>query len=392
MFWADHIIFLTALILLVGISAAIFSSRVGAPLLLAFIAVGMLFGEEGPGGIVFNDMKVAYLIGSLSLAIILFDGGMHTTFHDFRHVIKPSFALASLGVLVTAGITGLGAMLLLHIPLTQGLLLGSILASTDAAAVFILLSNSGVNLSKKLLSTLEVESGINDPMAVFLTLTLVGLLSSNTPAPTWWECLASFFWQMGSGAVAGYYGGKLLLHIGNRLPKAFGLTPVLALAGGLFLYSGMVLLHGSGFLAVYLAGLVIGNGKIHDQTIIPRFHDGLAWLCQIILFTMIGLLVTPSMLISQIVPALIIAFILLFLARPAGSWISLSPFDFTWREKNFVSWVGLRGAVPIFLATIPSLSGLDSGRTYFDITFVVVVSSLLIQGWTVAAVARWLKL
>lgn len=388
---ANQIIFISSFLLLLSVFIGTASSRIGAPLLLTFLVVGMLFGENGPGGIVFNDMHTAYLIGSMSLAVILFDGGLRTPLPTFRRVLAPAFALSTLGVLITAAIVGAFAAWVLNASLLYGLLFGAILASTDAAAVFLLLNQKGAVLKERLRATLEVESGINDPMAVLLTIGLVELLL-HPGAHGWSWYVGLFLWQVACGGLLGWAGGGLLVVLMNRFRLAAGLYPVVMLAGSLLIFSGTHLLEGSGFLAVYLAGLVMGNASFRYKDFTRRFYDGIAWLCQIVMFLMIGLLVTPADLAAQLGSALMIALVLIFAARPAATVLCLLPWRFSWREQAFIAWVGLRGAVPIFLAIIPVLAGVDAGRIYFNIAFVVVALSLILQGWTVFLAARLLRL
>jgi len=389
---AIQFIFIVSLLLSISIFAGIVSTRIGAPLLLVFLMVGMLSGENGPGGIVFNDMETAYVIGSLSLAVILFDGGLRTPMGLFRKSLWPAVSLSTVGVLLTAAVTSVFAVYLFGVDWMMGLLIGAILSSTDAAAVFLLLYQRGVKLKERVRATLEVESGINDPMAFFLTISLVEALLGYRGGGGGWHLVPVFFWHMGIGVVTGYAGGKVLGWLANRLPMTTGLYPILVLSGSLFIFSGTALIGGSGFLAVYLAGLVVGNTELRNHEIIIRFYDGIAWLAQMGMFIMIGLLVTPLQLWAQIVPACLMALALIFLARPIAVWLCLVPFNYSWQEKTFVSWVGLRGAVPIFLAIIPTLAGLETDRTIFNIAFVVVVISLVLQGWTVNFAARALKL
>ncbi len=389
--FAHQIIFVGAFLLMFSVFAGMVSSRIGAPLLLAFLGAGMLFGEDGLVGIVFNDMQTAYLVTSLSLAVILFDGGLRTPMKSFRLVLAPASSLATFGVIITMLITGGFAAWLMQIPILYGLLFGAVLASTDAAAVFLLLYQQGVKLTDKIRSVLEVESGINDPMAILLVIALVeALLTPDTHG--WMSFAGIFIRQLVIGGLVGYGGGKLLSLALNRIRLAAGLYPVLVLSSSLLVYSGAMLLEGSGFLAVYLAGLMMGNAAFPYKEFTKRFYDGMAWLAQIIMFLMIGLLVTPSDLPQQFAPSILIALVLIFIARPIATFVSLAPFRFNLREKLFISWVGLRGGVPIVLALIPALSEVDNSRVYFNTAFVVVVLSLVLQGWTILAAAKWLGL
>lgn len=389
--FASQLILFTALLFLISILASAWSPRLGVPLLLVFLIVGMLAGEDGLGGIHYDDVESAYLIGTLALAVILFDGGLRTDVATFRVALRPAIVLATAGVVVTAAVCGLGAVWILDLSWIEGLLIGAIVGSTDAAAVFSLLHARGLTLKSRVAATLEIESGINDPMAIFLTITLVELLASGE-TPSGWLLPVLFAWQMGMGAAIGIIGGRILAYGVARLVLNPGLYPLLALFGGLFIYGLAAVLNASGFLAVYLAGLVVGNRVTRGLHNIQRFHDGMAWLAQISLFLILGLLVTPSELLPYAGGALLIALALMFVARPFAIWLCLSPFRFNWREQSFIAWVGLRGAVPIVLAMFPWAAGLEQWHDYFNITFFIVLVSLLLQGWTVAPAARLLKL
>jgi cell volume regulation protein A len=388
---ANHIIFFGSALLLISIIASAFSARVGAPLLLVFLLIGMLAGEDGPGGIDFDDFRLANLAGSLALAIILFDGGLRTRAALFRVGLRPALSLATIGVLVTGALLGAFAAWVLNIHWIQGLLIGAIVASTDAAAVFSLLHAHGIALKQRVSATLEIESGSNDPMAVFLTVALVELLASGRTALEW-SMLETFVLQMGIGAFVGWIGGQALAWLLNRLTLPPALYPLLAAGGGVFIFGAVALADGSGFLAIYLAGVVIGNRQVQGEENILRVHDGLAWLSQIGMFLMLGLLATPVELVPVAVPALMIALFLIFIARPLAVVVSLSPFHFPWREQVFISWVGLRGAVPIILATFPLLADVPQAGLFFHVAFVVVLISLMVQGWTIGLAAKWLEL
>ena len=387
----NQIILVGAVLIALSIVAGMFSSRIGAPLLLVFLGLGMLAGEDGPGGIQFDDFNLTFLVGSVALAIILFDGGLRTPRAIFRIAMWPALSLATLGVVVTALIAGAVAIVTLDLGTLEGLLVGATVASTDAAAVFLLLHMRGTEIRKRVSATLEVESGVNDPMAVFLTILCVELLA-HPKSEVSWEVVVFFVQQMGGGAIIGAAGGFFLLWLINRVLIAASLYPILAAAVALGIYSGAQLVDASGFLAVYLAGLVLGNHRHRAQQVISRFHDGLAWLSQIVMFLMLGLLVTPTSLGSELSGTLAVAAALIFVARPVAVWLCLFPFNFSWQERAFIAWVGLRGAVPIFLASIPFISGLPNALLYFKIAFVVVLASLLIQGWTVTRAARFLGL
>jgi cell volume regulation protein A len=380
-----------ALLLLVSIVASDISSRMGAPLLLVFLAFGMLAGEDGPGGIRFDNFDVAYVVGTLALAVIIFDGGMRTRRDMFRVALWPAASLATLGVLVTAGLVGTFAAWVLGLHWMQGLLLGAIVGSTDAAAVFSLLRHSRTGLKERVEATLEIESASNDPMAIFLTVALLELLATGRGEFDA-EVLFAFARQFGLGALLGLAGGALLVWLINRLTLATGLYPLLAMSGALFVFAVTAQLGGSGFLAVFLAGLMLGNSRMQAAQNILRVHDGLAWLSQIALFLILGLLLNPSELLEVATPALAIAAFLMLAARPAAVALSLLPFRFPWREQLFISWVGLRGAVPVVLALFPLIYGADHARLYFNVAFFIVLVSLLLQGWTIAPAARWLRL
>ncbi len=387
----NQIILIASLVLLASILSSVVTSRVGVPLLLVFLLLGMLLGEQGPGGIHFDDVQTAHLFGSLALAIILFDGGISTPFKNFRVGLKPALGLATIGVVITSGITGWFAAWWLKLDWLEGLLLGAIVGSTDAAAVFSLLRSHGLELKQRVGATLEIESGSNDPMAIFLTILLIELITSDQ-GDVGLVVLVELVRQMGLGALFGILGGLGLVRLINRLEMTAGLYPLAVMAGGLSIFGVTSVLEGSGFLAIYLAGLLVGNRPLQSSQYIKRFHDGIARLSQIGMFLMLGLLVTPSELLLVAPDALLFAAVLTLIARPVAVWLCLLPFRFRWREQLYVAWVGLRGAVPIILALFPLLAGLDEARVYFNIVFFVVIISLLVQGWTVAASARWLGL
>lgn len=374
----------------ISIVATLISARLGAPMLLVFLIIGMLAGEEGLVGIQFDNPEVAFLIGSIALVIILFDGGMRTHPERFRVALAPASMLATVGVILTCGIVGISAAYLLDLTLLQGLLLGAILSSTDAAAVFSIFQSQGLRIKERVASTLEIESGSNDPMAVMLTLTLVGVLAEGKALD--WEVASSFLQQAVVGAVMGYAAGRVFVYLCRKLPLSFAFFPLLAVASCIFIYAATNIFGGSGFLAVYLMGYLVGNARLPQIIHILRMHDGLAWISQISMFLMLGLLVVPTNLLNHLVPALLLAAILIFVARPIAVIVSLVPFRFPARDQLFISWVGLRGAVPIILALFPWLAGMPDEHLYFDVAFVVVIVSLVLQGWSIVPVARWLKL
>ncbi len=383
----NDILFIASLLVLVSIFVSAASSRFGVPFLLVFLGLGLLAGVDGPGGIEFDDFQLTYAVGSAALAIILFDGGLRTKMSIVRLVAGPSMALATVGVLVTAGIVGAVGYYILGFGLLESFLIGAIVGSTDAAAVFFLLNVKGMALQKRVTGTLEVESGINDPMAIFLTLACVELLRLGQP-PDNLMLFLNFLAQMLGGVVFGVAGGLLLVLLFNRVQVAGGLYPIVAMAATLLIFSGAHFMHASGYVAVYVAGLVLGNRRHRGAQVILRFYDGLSWLGQIVMFLLLGLLMTPSKLELDIVPGLLIAVVLIVLARPAAVALCLAPFRYTWSEIGFISWVGLRGAVPIFLATIPVLAGLSNSNVYVSVAFFCVVLSLTLQGWTIGVAAK----
>ncbi|MEN3974759.1 potassium/proton antiporter [Emcibacter sp. SYSU 3D8] len=391
--WIDHIIMLSSGLIVLSILVGLVSTRFGAPLLLVFLILGMLAGEDGPGGIYFDNFHVAYAVGSLALAIILFDGGLRTERKDFRDVLAPAATLASVGVVITAAIAGLAAKWFMGVGWIEGLLVGSIVASTDAAAVFFLLNVRGVRLRDRLRATLEVEAGLNDPMAVFLTITFLTILQASNASPmdTAQTLMTHAIVQLLGGVVFGVLGGSLLLTMVNRLNLSAGLYPVLAVAGGLLVFAAAQSFGASGFLAVYLAGYVFGRRRHKATQLIERFTDGMAWLSQIAMFLILGLLITPSKLLPMLAASIGIAAVLIFIARPVAGFVCLWPYKFSPREIGFVSWVGLRGAVPIYLGTIPILAGVPGSQEWFSVVYMVVITSLVVQGWTIGLSGRWLN-
>ncbi|MDD3530002.1 MAG: potassium/proton antiporter [Gallionellaceae bacterium] len=387
----NQLVLAGAALILLAILASALSYRIGMPLLLVFLAVGMLAGEDGPGGFVFNDAGIAYSIGSVALAVILLSGGLHTRAESFRAGLKPALVLATVGVLLTCLVTGAIAAWVLGFGLLEGMLVGAVASSTDAAAVFALLHAKGLALKERVSATLEIESGSNDPMAVILTVALLELILSGRGTPGW-ETLGMFAMQMGGGLVAGLGGGRLLVWLTHRLRLERGMYPMLILAGGLVLYALTTVLGGSGYLAIYLAGVVVGNRSPREVGSIAEVHSGLAWLAQLAVFLMLGLLATPSDLVDHAPAAMAIALVMIFLARPLAVWLCLLPFHFPWREQLFIAWVGLRGAVPIILALFPLLAGVPEAKIILDMAFFVVLVSLTLQGWTIPALARRLRL
>src|ERR1700761_3018121 len=379
-------ILLGAVLLMAGILSSLLALRFGAPLLLVFLLIGVMAGESGPGRVQFDDLRTTYLVGSVALALILFDGGLRTRFQSISAVIAPSMMLATIGVLLTALITAPVAKYVLDLNWTEALLVGAVVASTDAAAGFLLVHAQGLRLRPRVGATLEAESGTNDPFAVFLTLMLVELISAGTSS------FAHVALELGReavlGAAVGVVGGRLVVTALNRVALPQGLHAPFVLTAALVIFGLAQIAHASGFLAVYLAGIIIGNRPTRAHNAVVTFLDAATWLAQIVMFVLLGLLASPQRLVTSIGPAVVIALVLMLVARPLAVFLCLVPFRFNWREKVFIAWTGLRGAVAIFLASIPMLVGLSKAYLYFDVAFVIVVISLLLQGWTLGVAAR----
>lgn len=387
----ENLILAIGLLGALGIIATTVAPRLGVPILLVFLVVGMLAGEDGPGHIAFNNFWLANLAGNMALAVILFDGGLKTQPADFRVGLLPAGLLATVGVLLTAVIVAMAAHWLLPLGWPEALLLGAVVSSTDAAAVFGLLHSQRIALNQRLKAVLEIESGGNDPMAVLLTVGLVQYVMSKGQYEVA-DGLAFFALQLGGGAVIGWLGGQLMIFMLNRLRLPEPLVPLLAFFGALLVFGLAASLEASGFLAAYLAGLTLARHPPVTIRAVLRFHDGIAWMAQVGLFLILGLLASPHELPRILLPALGIAAVLMLLARPAAVLLCLMPLRFPWREQVFLSWVGLRGGVPIVLATYPLVFGVPSARIIFDVAFVLVLMSLLLQGSTVGLAARLLGL
>ena len=391
MFLIDKLLLIAGMLMILAILSSKFSARAGLPVLVMFLGLGMLAGSDGIGKIAFENYEVAHAIGTVALAFILFDGGLSTPLENLKLAWKPSAALATLGVFVTSAVTGVVAMYVLDLSPLEGLLLGSIVGSTDAAAVFALLRSAGVRLRKRLGATLEVESGVNDPMAIFMTVGIIQVLTGETPLGP--GLLLLFAKQMGVGLGVGFAVGKLSVKLINRINlAAAGLYPVLTAACGVLAFGLAAMLHGSGFLAVYVAGIVLGNSKLVFRRGTLLFHDGVAWAGQIAMFVVLGLLSSPRALMGVAGSSLLVAVALTLLARPIAVLPLLLPFKFTGRELTLISWVGLKGAVPIILAIYPLMSDLPAGPKIFNVVFFVVLISALVQGSTLPWLARTLKL
>lgn len=377
-------------LLMLGVLASHVSGRLGVPALLFFMAIGMLTGAESPVGIIFNNLYYAQLLGVAALTLILFDGGMKTSWHNIRPVFWKGLSLSTIGVFLTTVLVGVFARATLGFSWLEGMLLGAVVSSTDAAAVFSILRSHKSALKGQANSLLEFESGSNDPMAVFLTVSLIELIQK--PQTSIWHMIPFFFLQMGLGALIGYLGPRVLIATINRLSLEFeGLYPVMSLAFVLLLYSGTSALGGSGFLAAYIAGLVLGNREFLRKRAVVRFHDGLAWIMQIAMFLTLGLLVYPSHLIPVIAQGTMLSLFLIFFARPIAVFISLFRSSMPRAEKAMVTWVGLKGAAPIILAVFPLLAGIPQASLMFNLVFFIVLVSAVLQGTPVPLVARLLN-
>ncbi len=384
-------IFIGSALVVASVFTSLISFRFGAPLLLIFLIVGLLAGVDGPLGIQFDNRPAAFFVGSVALAIILFDSGFATKAATLRVAAWPAGILATVGVVLTAVLVAVAARFIFGLPWIYGFILGAALAPTDAAAVFFLLRVGGINVRDRVRSTLEVESGSNDPTAIFLVISLVELATTPSDGPIL-DLLLTFGLQAGVGGLVGVIGGLVIAEVVNRTNFEVALYPIIVLAMALGIFASAGMLGGSGFLAVFIAGIIAGNARIRHSVTLKRFQEGGTWLSQIAMFLTLGLLATPSEFPAVLVSALGLAIFLTFIARPLAVWLCLIPFRFSRRELAFISWVGLRGATTILLAIVPMLGGLPYGQEIFNISFIVVLFSLLVQGWTIAPLARWLKL
>ncbi|WP_044894976.1 potassium/proton antiporter [Bacillus alveayuensis] len=381
----DSSIFLFAVLLIVGVITTKFSSHLGLPSLVFYIIVGMILSKF----IYYDNAFLTQLFGILALIVILFEGGMQTKWNHVRSVIVPSFSLATIGVLITTLIVGICAKYILDVSWLEGFLFGAIVGSTDAAAIFAVIGNK--NIKQRLASTLEVESGTNDPMAVFLTISLIELIQVPESNPL--SMLSWFFWQMGLGLLMGFIMGKATVWSINKINlDSSGLYPILSLAFAIFTYSSTALLKGSGLLAVYVMALLVGNSDLTYRHSIFRFNEGFAWMMQILMFILLGLLVFPHQLLDITWEGIVLSILLMFLARPVGVFLSTIRMGFSLKEKIFISWSGLKGAVPIVLATYPMIAGLENSQMIFNVVFFVVLTSALIQGATISSLANKLGL
>ncbi|HJW75810.1 MAG TPA: potassium/proton antiporter [Thermoleophilia bacterium] len=383
------VLFLAGLLVFASVLASKASTKIGVPALLLFLVIGMLAGSDGPGGIEFDDAGIARFIGVAALALILYSGGLDTNWSETRPIAVRGVLLSTVGVLVSTALVGGFAVLVVGLSLLEGLLLGAVVSSTDAAAVFSVLRSRNIHVGRKIRSLLEMESGVNDPMAVFLTLGLISLAMD--PSTGWWELIPSFLMQMAVGGLVGFAFGKLIVFVINHVQLEHdGLYPVLSLSLVTMTYGVAVLLDGSGFLAVYVAGVILGNSVYIHKRSLTHFHDGLAWLMQIVMFLTFGLLVFPSQLPAVAGIGTVLALFLMFVARPVSVVACLLFSRFTWRARALVSWIGLRGAAPVILATFPLVAGVPRANDIFDIVFFVTLASVLVQGPTTPVVARWL--
>ncbi len=387
----ELILFITGILLLISILASKASALLGVPALILFILIGMLAGSEGPGGIYFDNPWLTQFLGVIALAFILFSGGLDTRYEDIRPILWSGLSLATFGVLITAVATGLFVHLILDLELLEAVMLGAIVGSTDAAAVFATMRSGGVRLRHRIERLLEFESGSNDPMAIFLTLALIQL-ASNPETPVI-QLVPMFIQQLILGGVGGYVMGRAMAWVINRTRLTYeGLYPVLTISLVLIFYAATTLIGGSGFLAVYIGGLELARRDFIHKKSLMRFHDGLGWLMQITMFLVLGLLVFPSELIEDPIPKILIALFLIVVARPVSVMIMLLFSKFNLRERILISWVGLRGATPIILGTFPLLAGVPHADIIFNIVFFVVLSSVAIQGPLIVPLARWLGL
>lgn len=387
----ETVLLWVAVLMFVSVVSSKLSDRLAIPVLLLFLTIGMLAGSEGIGKLYFNNAQLAKSIGVIALVFIIFSGGLDTNWKDTKAVVWPGIILSTVGVLLTAIITGFFAIYVLKFSFLEGMLLGSIVSSTDAAAVFSILRSKRISLKQPLKPLLEFESGSNDPMAVFLTVGFISILTvKNMSIPA---LIPRFFLDMGMGAFVGYLMARFTVFFINRLKLYYeGLYPVIMISLVLLTYVIAIFLKGNGILAVYLAGLMLGQAEFPNKKMIVRFHDGLAWLMQIVMFVTLGLLVFPSHIVPLIGAGLLLTLILMVIARPVSVFLCLLPFKISLRKKTMVSWVGLRGSVPIILATFPFMAGIQQADTIFNIVFFIVIASVLIQGTSIPVISKMLKL
>lgn len=390
---AARLMMVAGLLLAAAVLSSRLSIRAGIPLILLFILIGFVAGPEGPFRVPQLDPVLASGVALTFLALILFDGGLTTPVEDIRRVAGPATSLATIGVLVTAVVVAATAVYLLDFSWTQGMLLGSIVGSTDAAAVFAVQRGRGVLLPPRLRKTLEVETGLNDPIAVFLAVAFIGILQQSSPEPTWWGVGLVFLRQIALGVAVGFVVGwstaRAMRHI--HLDVA-GLYLALTTGAALLAFGGAHVLGGSAFASVFVAGVVVGSARVPMDRGMRRFHDGTSWIAQVSVFVLIGAIATPSHLIRSAVPGLIVATVLVFLARPLAVLLALAPFRFSWQEQVVVAFGGFRGAFPVIVATLPLAAGVPQAETTFHLVFFVVLLSVLVQGTLFIPLARRLGL
>jgi cell volume regulation protein A len=385
----EEIILWVGILLLICILGSKIGEKLGIPAILLFLFLGMLAGSDGPGGIPFDDPWIAQLLGVIALTYIIFSGALSTKKESIKPILWSGIVLSTIAVLGTALIVALIAFVFFKIPIIKGLLVGAIVSSTDAAAVFSILRAKKMGLKYNLKPLLEFESGSNDPMAAILSLGIIKLITDSSCH--WHNLIILLVQQSIIGILFGYGFGKLIAFTLNKLKLEYeGLYAVLTLTMVLFIYGLTTMVNGSGFLAVYIAGLVIGNSNIAKKEAILQFHDGISWLMQIVMFLVFGLLVFPDRLPGVIFPGTILALTVIFIARPISVYISLWFSKMNFKEKTMVAWVGLRGATPLILATFPFINNMPKADIVFDIIFFSVIVSILIQAPTIPMVARWL--
>ena len=384
-----YIVLAAGILIILNLMAGRFAARFGAPTLLATLAIGVAFGNGGPHDFDYNYPSVTLHLSEIALCVIIFAGGFESNWKKVRPILAQGISLATLGVVVTMFATAAMAHWLLHWPWLQSLLLGAVVSATDAAAVFSIMENSNLKLKPGTREVLELESGANDPMAFFLTLTLTAMLLPDAPSVNIFSMTGSFLWTMVVGLGTGLLAGKFIHVIVRRVPLKRGQFPIILLAWVLILYAVNSILGGSAFLSVYVAGIILGNSPWAQRDINVHFFESISWLMETALFLVLGLQVYLQDLPGVVWEGLMISAILIFIARPAGTWVSLVFFkNIEWRTKIFYSWVGLRGATPIVFALIPVVSNIPDAHKIFNIAFIIVIVSMLVQGTTVTAVAR----
>jgi cell volume regulation protein A len=391
-FTVESILLVGSFLLFISILASKLSSHLGIPTLLIFLAIGMLAGKDGLGGIQFESPYVAKVLGTVTLTLILFSGGLDTNFEHIRPIVWNGILLSTIGVLITALAIGFFVTWITDFTLIEGMLVGAIVSSTDAAAVFSILRSKNLQLKDNLSPTLELESGSNDAMAYFLMIFFTKLLTTS-PDMGIWAAIPRFFQEMLLGGLVGIVVGKAMVFVVNKIQLAYeALYPGITLAMILFTYSATNFVHGNGFLAVYIAGIILGSQNFIHKNSLVRFYDGISWLMQVAMFISLGLLVSPHKLIPIAGIGMLIAAALMFIARPLSVFIALAFTKVNFNQKLFISWVGLRGAVPIVFATHPLLESVSKSDKIFHIVFFIVLTSVLLQGTTLYPLAKWLKL